>query len=462
MAHVGAGHHMASKSPSSLGRAVRSSPRIEREINHMLIEINQGTHSKDPKAVSQVQTPTQRRQSATEVSSESNATTPGTSLTIGTPPPPATDTLLDPSRGRSKSRQPQATDISARPLDSLHPSITYSKKRRFKPDQHLSGSTQRSDNIQEWSSAIASPNPNIATQHGGQQQPQRECVSTDDSQPPALSTRSKKRSRAIPEVDATPQTPSKRPQPVADRKNCPTIRGPVPKIHDGIPVWCTAFTKIPSLIGKAVNPFPPTNFVPPIARPRTREEIKFNHTAYSTRLDNARKKAAEAASGTKVTKSSFGLKDIVGKIKPRPEPSLDTVVPSKIRKPSASTKAASKFKNFHQNLHSSFAPMTVGPDEVQFAPPKKRSFTLADVMGTRDPLSPLFPNTELYRLEFLGACEDRHTNEDHVVHSLESILKKHRSRYEIIPNSTENHMYESQGQDEEVPSARGMRRNGVR
>lgn len=86
-------------------------------------------------------------------------------------------------------------------------------------------------------------------------------------------------------------------------------------------------------------------------------------------------------------KPKLGLADIIPKEGPPKKTSLTLrdIVP---RKRSRKTKLPRQLRNFQDNVRTAFAPFLVGPEEILNAPPKKRKFTLADVIGM--PQEPLF------------------------------------------------------------------------
>ena len=89
-------------------------------------------------------------------------------------------------------------------------------------------------------------------------------------------------------------------------------------------------------------------------------------------------------------KSTFGIKDIVGKGElPRGRVfSLSDVVPKKESKPVNASVCTQNLRIFHDALRACFPPAVIGPDYIQHGPVKIKEFTFADVTktATRDPL----------------------------------------------------------------------------
>lgn len=128
------------------------------------------------------------------------------------------------------------------------------------------------------------------------------------------------------------------------------------------------------------------------SKPSSLKRTRVQPTVASSSEATEPVKEPSLASDTEATepekqKPKFGLADIIPKEGPPKKASLTLrdIVP---RKRSRKTRLPPQLQNFQDNVRTAFAPFLVGPEEILNAPPKKRKFTLADVIGM--PQEPLF------------------------------------------------------------------------
>ena len=222
---------------------------------------------------------------------------------------------------------------------------------------------------------------------------------------PAPSTGSSKRKR-VPDAsndDQIPQNDKGKAPANAKRTKRNEESNTTPYMIDEYAVPPNQFAKPPSAAGQEAQPYPAQDFVAPVARPRTRQDWDINYNQYSRARQAARDAARatlaqEEGTAAPPTSSKLSLKDIIGKEKPVPKGSWKTVGIGRDAQRAAAAGPTAEHKALYEAMPKKFTKLDTGKPAIQYARPNTRKFTMGDVIGTRNPIPPLFSDANIQDL----------------------------------------------------------------